>query len=120
MIARNFSIALCFALAACQSAGEFRAQSRTVNAGDSAESVVAKMGEPGNRSFREKAEAWQYCHTGVLAPTDSYTTIWLLDGRVIALTSQHAAFGIGECEEFFPEVDWGQAPPDVRIALKIE
>jgi hypothetical protein len=120
LTSRRLVIPFCCLLAACQSAGEFRTQAAAVRAGDSADTVIARMGDPGSRSFRGKAEAWQYCQTGVLSPTDSYTTVWLLEGQVVAMTTKRAAFGVGDCSAFFPEIDWGQAPPDVRIAVEVK
>ena len=105
------------ALTAC-TGDRIRANSMLIGPGDSREAVIAAMGPPENRTFRGSAEAWQYCSTGLTG--DTYRTVWLVNGKVASLTSRttesHAPV---LCAGFFPEVDWGQVPPDVRIAIEI-
>lgn len=78
--------------------------------------VVALLGPPVARSFREKGEALQYCGTG-LDTTDRYDTIWLMDGQVVALTSNRGG-GVGMCSANMPSVDWGQAPPEILVRIE--
>ena len=86
-----------------------------VNPGASKEEVLQMLGTPVNRSFRENAEVLQYCRTGNVF--DEYVNVWLLDGRVAALTNYTDSSGF-LCQHDLREVDWGQAPPDIRIAIE--
>ncbi len=88
-----------------------------INPGMSREQVVSLLGVPGSRSFRDDGEALTYCRTGFLI--DSYTTVWLVRGRVVSLTtSDEPDRTPGLCTARFPAIDWGQVPPDVRIAIE--
>lgn len=87
-----------------------------IESGMARQDVTARLGPPGNRTFRGDVEALQYCRTGLM--TDEYWTVWLLRGRVAALSSTNAAIAQGSCAGRFPPMDWANAPPDVRIAIE--
>lgn len=46
-----------------------------VNPGMEKEKVLEILGPPGNRQFKGKGEAWQYCQTSVLGTTDKFAVI---------------------------------------------
>lgn len=77
--------------------------------------VTQILGSPRNRSFRENAEVLQFCRTGNIA--DEYVNVWLLDGKVKALTNYKDTSGF-LCSDDMREVDWGQAPADIWIAIE--
>lgn len=106
----------CILLGACATAGVVtREQVAQVNPGMSSSEVMTLLGAPGDRSFREHAEAWQYCRDGAFS--DAYQTVWLVDGVVTSLTS-HTLPPRGPCDAYYRSVDWGQAPPDVRLRIE--
>ncbi len=112
---RMFGVLTAVIVSACASQGvPDRANFMSVNPGMSREEVVSLLGQPGDRTFRGRGEALQYCRPGIF---DEYTTIWLVDGRVASLTRMEADTGIGSCFSY-PAIDWGQAPPDVRISIE--
>lgn len=88
-------------------------KSMGVAPGASRAEVISVMGEPRMRSFRENAEALQYCSVNIFVETAQFSTVWLRDGAVIALTSRN-----GRSCALIREVDWGQAPPDLRISFE--
>ena len=104
-------------LASCASPGSAsRASLMSIVPGQSREDVIAFLGQPGDRTFRGSAEALTYCRSGLMS-TDDYSTIWLVNNRVVSLTTMSRGYGTLNCTQF-PEIDWGQAPPDVRIAIE--
>lgn len=103
-------------LGACETAGNVtREQVSQINPGMSAAQVRTALGEPGNRSFRGSAEAWQYCRDAFYR--DEYQTVWLVEGAVVSLTT-YTLSPEGSCAAYYRAIDWGQAPPDVRIRLE--
>jgi hypothetical protein len=104
-------------LAACSTAGATsRSKLALVSPGMSKEQVIELLGPPGGRSFRDRGEALQYCRTGF--SSDEYTIIWLVDGTVRSMTTSLETIAMGNCGGKYPPIDWGQVPPDVRIAIE--
>lgn len=116
---RSFlAIAVSLCLAGCATAGNVTPdQVAQVNPGMTSAQVLQVMGAPGARSFREQAEAWQYCRDTMFQ--DDYQTVWIVEGVVVSLTNQSLPPG-GPCAGYYGmvAVDWGQAPPDVRIRIE--
>lgn len=113
---RILAYGLCVLLGACATAGVVtREQVAQVNSGMSSGEAMALLGAPGDRSFREHAEAWQYCRDGAFS--DAYQTVWLVDGVVTSLTSD-VRRPEGPCDAYYRSIDWGQAPPDVRLRIE--
>lgn len=110
------SLGLMLLIGACASVSKTELMS--ITPGQTREEVVALLGTPGARSFRGEAEALTYCNGVEFSAHDDYKTIWLLQGRVVALTSSNGGASILDCSAY-PEIDWGQAPPDVRIAIEL-
>ena len=102
-------------LTGCATSPSILKQSMLLEPGMSKAEVVDIMGMPRNRSFRENAEVLQFCRTGNIA--DEYVNVWLLDGKVKGLTNYKDGSGL-LCGDDMREVDWGQAPPDIRIAFE--
>lgn len=89
-----------------------------INPGTTKREVMSILGMPGDRSFKGKGEAWQYCSTGF--SHDKYITVWFYEGIVYGLTSYVKADAVGICTQTFSNVDWGQAPDDLKIKLQIK
>jgi hypothetical protein len=102
-------------LVSCATSPSILKQSMLIEPGMSKAEVVDILGAPRNRSFRDNVEVLQFCRTGNLA--DEYVNVWLLNGTVKALTNYKDTSGF-LCGDEMREVDWGQAPPDIRIALE--
>lgn len=111
-------LAAVFALAGCETTGlASKAGLMSISPGMTRDQVVGLVGPPGNRTFRDRNEALQYCRTGM--NSDEYTTVWLTDGKVTGLTTgNHALIPMGSCAGRFPPVDWGQIPADVRVSIE--
>lgn len=105
-----------FSLSACSTAGVIqRSAFMQLQPGMSREQVISLLGEPGNRTFRERAEAIQYCRTGI--STDEYFTVWLVDGVVRSVSTQNAYVAEGSCGGRYPTMDWSSAPTEVRVII---
>ena len=112
-------IVLCVLAVGCSSTGrvsDVREATLLISYGDSKQSVLDKLGVPGDRSFRENGEAWQYCSTGF--SKDSYATVWFRDESVVAVTTSSAYIVDGFCNGAFPTVDWGQMPAYTTIEIR--
>ena len=77
--------------------------------GMSKKEVLGILDAPGNRQFKGKDEAWQYCQTSVWGTTDKYAVVWFFDGKVTGMNTYQQS-GIGMCETFFKTVNWENAP----------
>ncbi len=96
--------------------GEVRGLRTRLNAidrGMSAAQVRQILGPPGDRSFRDQSEAWQFCETGMRQ--DTYGTVWFQDGVVFGVTTMNGALVRGSCSQAFPAIDWGQRPAGLVI-----
>ena len=81
--------------------------------------VVIASGFPVERTFHGRGTALQFCggtpHTG----RTEFIVVWLVDDVVEGLTQYQGINYFDGCNLGFREVDWGQAPADVKIALDI-
>ena len=108
-------------LIGCSTTGEVsdvREKTILISFGDTKEKVLEILGTPGDRSFRGKAEAWQYCSTGFF--NDVYSTVWFNDGLVTGVTSKEAMISMANCNLNFLQIDWGQRPADQKIDINIK
>lgn len=80
-----------------------------VNPGMDKEKVLEILGTPGNRQFKGKDEAWQYCQTSVWGTTDKFVVIWFYDGKVTGMNT-YTQSQVGMCDSFFKTVNWEDAP----------
>jgi len=103
-------VALMLILQACASQSAVVRKSATVRLGMSEAELRQVMGEPQNRQFKGKNEAWQYCSTDYSGfEDDHYVRVWLFDGVVSGMqTYRNTKFG--NCENFFQTVNWQEAP----------
>ena len=98
-----------FILAGCVSINQSTLErTALVNQGMEKEKVLELLGTPGNRQFRDKNEAWQYCQTSIFDSTDKFVVIWFYDG-VVNGTSTYTQSQFGMCESFFKTIDWSDA-----------
>lgn len=74
-----------------------------VDPGMSKKEVLDILGPPGNRQFKDKDEAWQYCQTSVWDKGDKFAVIWFYDGKVTGMNTYTQSFA-GMCESFFKTV----------------
>ena len=79
-----------------------------IKPGTSVDDLRQFMGEPQDRQFRGKNEAWQYCSTGAFA--DEYVLVWISGGAVSGMQTYRNTTGTGFCESFFRTVNWEHAP----------
>ena len=97
---------------------EIKQRAMQIDPGMNKQEVIALMGPPEQRSFRGQAEALTFCGWTVFQGFLTYT-IWFFEEAVVAMTDDMVHTGAGDCSQFLSPVDWGQAPPDVRIKLDV-
>jgi len=104
-------------LQACASHSLIIKNSASIRPGMSSSELRQLMGEPQNRQFKGKDEAWQYCSTDYSGfEADHYVLVWLFDGVVTGMqTYRNTRFGT--CESFFRTVNWEEAP-DAAIEIR--
>jgi len=76
------------AFSGCSTTGSvsgMQAKSMQISLGTTKDEVMSLVGVPGDRSFKGKGEAWQYCSTGF--SHDKYMTVWFYEDIVHGLTS---------------------------------
>lgn len=111
-----FVIASLF-IASCSTAGVIGRQDfLALEPGMTKAEVISRLGEPGNRTFRDSVEALHYCRTGLA--TDEYFTVWLSSGFVRAVSTENAVIAYGSCGGRYPDTDWARAPAEVRVLLQ--
>lgn len=87
-----------------------------IQKGMSQNQVWATMeGFPAERTFKGRGTAIQFCSGNA-----KYVVVWLVDDAVEGLTQYKKNTGITSCTTKWREVDWGQAPADVKIKLDID
>ena len=92
-------------------------RSQDIQSGMSYEAVLALFkGLKTRRTFQGDAMALQACSTVFPKIRDEYVTVWFLENRVSGLTSRSREAG-WSCIGGMREVDWGQAPADIRIKI---
>lgn len=116
----KFAIVLALGLGACASTASVNKTAvNQVQPGMTRAEVISLLGDPISRSFRENAEALQYCRTGGLGSDYNYfAVVWLLDGEVKALTNESKMQIFTNCRDAMPAIDWGQVPADIAIEVR--
>lgn len=85
-------------------------KSLMINAGQTKEDVLKILGNPGNRQFQGKDEAWQWCETDYSGfAGDDYLVVWFYEGKVTGITT-YKNTRYGNCEMFYRTVNWQDAP----------
>lgn len=95
------------AIISCGTTQGLSTKQNLISPGQSREEVTNALGNPGNKQFQGKDEAWQYCQTGLSA--DLYVVVWFYDGKVTGMNSYNG-YGIGNCTQFFRTINWQEAP----------
>lgn len=72
------------------------------------------MGEPQDRQFKEKNEAWQYAETELFWHFNNYRIVWFYDGKVTGMNSYKTTRG--SSESGFKQTDWREAP-DISVEV---
>jgi len=89
----------------CASTGKAVAQ---LEPGMSKQRVLAILGQPADRSFRDKDEALQYQEIAGFGQC-KYTTVWLRDGRLVGVSTRRGG-SVAGCGLGSQPVDWSQFP----------
>jgi uncharacterized protein YceK len=84
-----------------------RSRMTSVNPGMSKDDVIAVMGQPGDRQFKDNLEAMQWCSTGGMA--DDYVVVWFQNGKVTGMNS-YGNSSAGLCSNYYRQVRWEDAP----------
>jgi len=84
--------------------------------GDSKESVLNKMGSPGDRQFKGQNEAYQYCTTGTSFGKSTFNVVWLFAGEVTGASTYNVSHA-GSCMGHFKQINWEYAP-DVSSEIR--
>ena len=112
-----YIILLLVFLQACASQSQMIKSSASIKAGMSVDELKKAMGEPQNRQFEGKNEAWQYCSTDYSGfEADHYVLVWVANDRVTGMQTYRNTL-YGTCESFFRMVDWTEAP-DASIEIR--
>ena len=74
--------------------------------------------DPGVRSFKGTAEALTYCGRSDWDGAAVYYTVWLLNNEVMAITNYRLNKSRNKCGDSSRPIDWGQMPPDLKIAIE--
>ena len=94
-------------LSAC---GNLEKRVISINPGDTREQVVAAMGAPEDRQFRDAEEAWQYCQTGAGFGYHDHRVIWFRNGKVTGITSVKSTRPGTSCVAGIKSIRWEEAP----------
>jgi hypothetical protein len=90
---------------ACASKGPAIAK---LQPGMTKQQVLTNLGEPADRSFRGKDEAWQYHEIAGFGQC-KYTTIWIADGKLVGISTRRGG-SVAGCGLGSEPVDWQQFP----------
>lgn len=87
-----------------------------IDLGASKDDVYRLLGQPQNRQFKDKYEAWQYCQTEFV--NDSFILLWFYDNKVTGVnTYRDSVNDIGLCSSHFKTINWQDAP-DVTVEIR--
>src|SRR5712692_966002 len=110
-------VALGFLVVVLSACGALVRKAALINHGDQKDQVIAVMGPPDDRQFRDKNEVWQYCVTGAGFGYHDYRMIWFYDGHVTAVNSYKDSTPGSSCVGHFKPVKWEDAP-DQTIEIR--
>ena len=106
-------------MAGCQSLPSASSASMQINRGMSYQQALRiASAYPIERTFKGRGTALQFC-SGSPGSDAKYVVVWFVDNVVEGLTQYENSSGgwHPNCDTRFREVDWGQAPYNVRIKL---
>ena len=123
-------VTLVMALSACTATTDAPTTALLIERGMTSQQVMQIISQPTygkERTFKGRGTAIQFCEgfglgAGQYSEPVQYVIVWLVDDRVDGLTQyrNQAANMFASCSLGFREIDWGQAPADVRIKLDID
>ena len=123
LIAKTLTLGAALFMVGCASTSKTSNIEMQIERGMSYQEVLNLVSDyPLERTFHGRGTALQYCTDsrwgGGVA---SFGVVWLVDDKVEGLTQYQKGMALGSpsCKFRFREVDWGQAPADVKIALDI-
>lgn len=119
---KTLTLGVVLLIVGCASATKTANTAMQIERGMSYGQVLSLVSDyPLDRTFRGRGTALQYCTENRWDEVASFGVVWLVDDKVEGLTQYQrrmGALGSG-CQFRFREIDWGQAPYDVKIALDI-
>lgn len=121
MIFRAVILLTTLFLAGCSASArkDVNAASFAIESGMSQSDLMMVMSEyPAQRTFKGRGTAIQFCSGTGLAT--KYVVVWLVDDAVEGLTQYQLDTRYMTCDSSWREIDWGQAPADVKIKLDID
>ncbi len=89
-----------------------------VEYGDSQQSVMMMLGEPGNRQLHGRYEVFQYCTVGAGIGVTRFDMVWFYNGHVTGVSD----YELGDarvCDRHYRTVDWDAAPERPEKADRI-
>lgn len=107
-------ILLTLLLSSCVGNSVLNSKAIKITPGMSADNVLRIIGNPRDRQFNGKHEAWQWCSTGF--SVDFYVLVWLTDGIVTGMQS-YKNTSPGFCSTYFRTVNW-EEKPDQSIEIR--
>ena len=121
LIAKTLALGTALFMVGCASTNKSSDASMSIQRGMSYQQVMNVVsGYPTERTFRGRGTAVQFCSKVTWDKVGTYAVVWMVDDEVEGLTQYKRRIAVGvACEDLFREVDWGQAPADVKIALDI-
>ena len=84
----------------------------SIQPNENKQQIIDLIGQPEDRQFKGKDEAWQYCKTGTSFGVSSYKVIWFYDGKVTGITT-YSLHRAGSCEAHFEPIKWENTPDKV-------
>ena len=123
LIAKALTLGAALFMVGCasQNTTEISRDSMQIVRGMSYQEVLRLASDyPMQRTFKGRGTALQYCSTDSWNGIGSYVVVWMVDDTVEGLTQYDRGTGFQSCQQLFREVDWGQAPADVKIKLDID
>jgi hypothetical protein len=107
---RPIVVVLVLLVVGCASNSASLRRAQMLEPGASKADVRRRLGEPGDRQFSGRQEAWQYCSTDYSGlGADDFRVVWFMDGAVSGITSYKSRI-LGSCEDNFRSIRWEEAP----------
>ena len=120
LIVKTLALGAALLMVGCASTSKTSNTAMQIERGMSYQQGMSLVSDyPLERTFRGRGTAVQFCGSNGTTTPD-FVIVWMVDDEVEALTQYKArAVNFMGCESGFREIDWGQAPADVKIALDI-
>ena len=121
LIVKTLALGTALFMVGCASSSKTSNTAMQIERGMSYQQVMNIVSDyPTQRTFHGRGTAVQYCSGGIYRQGSYYVVVWMVDDKVEGLTQYKSRReSYQSCASGFREVDWGQAPADVKIALDI-